>query len=333
LPRDGVVAHRGAVPVPGSPRLPYDQLPAGLRERIDGALGSPVVAVSPRSGGFSPGPAVVVSCADGRRAFVKAAGTPLNPETPTLLRAEAEVTAHLPGSLPVPRFRACIEWSDGADVWVALVFESAPGTSPPLPWTPDRAAAVVDGLTGLARSATPCPVPDLPPLVERVGGSLSAWRGLAAAPPGDLHPWETEHLGWLGQVPDRLAAAGWLGGDTLVHFDLRADNLLLAPDGTAVFVDWAWAARGADWVDTVLFVLDPAVHGGLDPAELAARSPLVAAADPAAVTDLLLGMTGMWAERMRAPAPPGLPTLRAFQRRFHDAALAWAARRVAAGLR
>ena len=35
---------------------------------------------------------------------------------------------------------------------------------------------------------------------------------------------------------------------------------------------------------------------------------------------------------MRRPAPPGLPTLRAFQRRFHDAALAWGSRRVAAGL-
>lgn len=318
--------------LPGSPRLPYEQLPAGLRERIDGALGSPVVAVSPRPGGFSPGPAVVVSCADGRRAFVKAAGTPLNPETPTLLRAEAEVTAQLPGSLPVPRFRACIEWSDGADVWVALVFDAFAGDAAPLPWTPATAATVVDGLTELARAGTPCPVAGLPPLVDRLGEVLSAWRLLTTAPPADLDPWEAAHLEWLGAVPDRLAAGGWLAGDTLVHGDLRADNLLLGADGSVALVDWAWAARGADWVDTVLFALDAATQGGVDPETLVARSPLVAAADPAEVTHLVAAALGMWASGMRGPAPPGLPTLRTFQRHFHDAALGWTRRRVAAGL-
>lgn len=36
----------------------------------------------------------------------------------------------------------------------------------------------------------------------------------------------------------------------------------------------------------------------------------------------------MWALSMRRPAPPGLPTLRAFQREFHDAALDWVRARV-----
>jgi hypothetical protein len=80
-------------------------------------------------------------------------------------------------------------------------------------------------------------------------------------------------------------------------------------------------------VDTVLFACDAAAQGGVDPERLVARSPLVAAADPALVTDLLLGMTGFWAHASRLPPPPGLPTLRAFQRRFHDVALSWAVRR------
>jgi aminoglycoside phosphotransferase (APT) family kinase protein len=332
LPEDGVVAHRGAVSLPGSPRLPYDRLPAGLRSEIDAALGSPVVSVSPRTGGFSPGPAAVVTCADGRPAFVKAVGTPLNPETPSLLRAEAAVTAGLPASLPAPALVAHVEWADGPDEWVALVFEALEGGSAPLPWTSQAAAAVVDGLTELARTATPCPVSGLPTLGERVDGPLSAWAQLAAEPPPDLHPWETENLAWLGTVPDRLAASGWLGGDTLVHGDLRADNLLLGADGSVAFVDWAWAVRGADWVDTVLFALDAAAQGGVDPEWLVGRSPFVAAADPGQVTDLVLAMTGMWARSMRQPPPPGLPTLRSFQRAFHGTALGWGIRRVAAGL-
>ncbi|RBY78535.1 hypothetical protein DQ239_08255 [Blastococcus sp. TF02-09] len=58
----------------------------------------------------------------------------------------------------------------------------------------------------------------------------------------------------------------------------------------------------------------------------------MAAAAPGQVTDLVLAMTGMWARSMRRPPPPGLPTLRSFQRAFHDAALAWGMRRVAARL-
>ncbi len=328
IARTDTVAHGVPVSVPGSPRLPYDRLPAGLRTAIDAALGSPVAAVSPRTGGFSPGPAAVVTCADGSRAFVKAVGTPLNPDTPGLVRAEAAVTSVLPPSVPAPGHRAFVEWADGDDRWVALVLDAVDGDSPPLPWTPHTAAAVADGLTELARTATPCPVAGLPTVSERLGRSLSAWAELAAEPPADLDPWEAAHLDWLGAAPERLAAAGWLAGDTLVHADLRADNMLLAPDGTVTFVDWAWAARGADWVDTVLFAFDATTQGGVDPERLLDRSPLVAAADPAVVTDLVAAMTGMWAHGMRQPAPPGLPTLRAFQRRFHEAALTWTARRV-----
>lgn len=318
--------------LPGSPRLPYDRLPEGLRAAIDTALGSPVASISPRTGGFSPGPAVVVRCADGRRAFVKAGGTPLNPDAPRLLRSEAVVAAHLPASLPVPALRAHVEWTDGPDEWIALAFDVFDGDSAPLPWTPQAAAAVVDELTGLARATTPCPVPNLPTVVERLRRSLTAWTELAADPPGDLDPWEAARLDWLGGVPDRLAARGWLGGDTLMHGDLRADNLLLGADGSVAFVDWAWAARGADWLDTVLFAFDATAQGGVDPEQLIGRSPLVAVADPREVTDLVLAMTGMFARGMRQPPPPGLPTVRAFQRRFHEATLGWGMRRVAAGL-
>ncbi len=238
IARDDVVAGGSAVSLPGSPRLPYAHLPDGLRSAIDAALGSPVESVSPRSGGFSPGPAVVVSCADGGRAFVKAVGTPLNPETPALMRAEAEVTARLPAALPVPALRAHLEWADGADEWVALVFDVFDGEAAPLPWTPRTAAVAVAGLTELARSATPCPIAGLPTLAERVDMALSSWARLAADPPDDLDPWEDARLDWLGEVPDRLAAAGWLGGDTLVHGDLRADNLLMGPGNTVAFVNW-----------------------------------------------------------------------------------------------
>jgi aminoglycoside phosphotransferase (APT) family kinase protein len=317
--------------LPGSPRLPYADLPAAVRAGIEAALGSPVVAATTRSGGFSPGTAAVVTCADGSRAFVKAVGTPLNPQTHLLHRREALVAGALPGFLPTPTLRWSREFTDGNDVWVALVFDVVDGEPPAQPWTPASAATVVDALAELAESATPCPVPGLTTVADRLADDLAEWSSLAADPPADLDPWERSHLAWLAGAAERLTASGELAGDTLVHLDVRADNLLVTPDGGVVVVDWPWAARGAAWVDTVLFALDAAVHGGVDPEALVAGAPLVAKADPSALTDLVLGLGGMWAAAMRRPDPPGLPTVRAFQRRFHDAALAWGRRRADPG--
>jgi hypothetical protein len=316
---------------PGSPRLPWAGLPAPLRASVEAALGAPVVHARTCAGGFSPGTAAVLTGADGRRAFLKAVGTPLNPDSPAIHRAEARVAAALPVSLPTPALRWSTEWTDGADTWVALLFDAVEGTTPPLPWTPSSAAAVVGVLADLAAAATPCPVPGLRPLADAVAGQFSGWAQLAADPPADLDPWERERLDWLAAAPVRLAASGGLAGDTLVHLDVRADNLLETADGAVQVVDWPWAARGSAWVDTVVFALDPALHGGVDPEALVARSPVVAAADPADVTDLVAGFAGMFGHRMRRPDPPGLPTLRAFQRGCHRIALAWLRARLAAG--
>ncbi|MEJ7704551.1 MAG: 30S ribosomal protein S20 [Geodermatophilaceae bacterium] len=89
-----------------------------------------------------------------------------------------------------------------------------------------------------------------------------------------------------------------------MHLDLRADNILLESGDRVLFVDWPWARRGPIWVDSVLFALDPFVHGGLDPELLLAGRPVMDGAGPADVTALLLGLAGMWAEAFRVPAPP-----------------------------
>lgn len=52
-------------------------------------------------------------------------------------------------------------------------------------------------------------------------------------------------------------------GDALVHWDARSDNVLLC-DGDAVLVDWAWACRGAPWLDTLLLAGDLRIQGGPD---------------------------------------------------------------------
>jgi thiamine kinase-like enzyme len=54
-------------------------------------------------------------------------------------------------------------------------------------------------------------------------------------------------------------AIAHLGGNTLVHFDIRADNIVLGNDGRVSFVDWPWACRGAIWMDITLFLVNAAL--------------------------------------------------------------------------
>lgn len=313
-----------AVTIPGSPRLPWSAVPAAVRAAVDDGLGSPVVRAESQDGGFSPGAAARLWCADGTTAFAKAVSLGQNVGTPLLHRAEARVAAALPADAPVPRFR--FGYDDGD--WVALVFDASPGRVPRLPWDVPRARQVLTAVGELSAALTPNPVPDVPDVAEFLVADLTTWERLAADPPADLDPWAVGHL-------DALVAAGWsllgpgspLTGDTLLHLDLRADNVLLEPDGRVVFVDWPWACRGASWLDAVLFVLDPLVYGEVDPEALLAGCPALSDVDPSTVTALLLALAGMWAASSRGPSPPGMPTLRGHQRRFGDAALAWGRRR------
>jgi hypothetical protein len=83
-----------------------------------------------------------------------------------------------------------------------------------------------------------------------------------------------------------------------------------------VIVDWPWASVGPAWLDTALLAMNVAVHGG-------DTDRIVAGADPSAFVDVIAGVTGMFRHQGRLPPPPGLPTVRAFQRFQADALRPW----------
>jgi aminoglycoside phosphotransferase (APT) family kinase protein len=124
-----------------------------------------------------------------------------------------------------------------------------------------------------------------------------------------------------GHLPQLQAAAARglaavATGETLTHCDIRADNLLVRGDGRVIIVDWPWGCTGPDWLDRLLLGIDVITHGG-DP------SPALAGIDPRVVTDVVAGVAGLFEHVNRLPPPPGIPTLRAFQRRTADALRPW----------
>ncbi|TDE00339.1 phosphotransferase family protein [Jiangella asiatica] len=297
-------------------RLPYADIPDRVRRWVETTLGASVVSAEGQSGGMSPGCATRLRTSAGTTAFVKAVGASLNPETPALFRHEAAVLRAL---RPAPYRPGRLGDYDDGD-WVALLLADVDGRYPDLadPHGPD-AVAVRATLERQARELTPSPpglhVRTLP---EMAGRWLSRWQEIAADPARFLPEWAVARAGVLhdrvATLPTRLAT------ETLCHWDVRDDNLLIRPDGGVVIVDWGMACIGPAWGDAFALALTWADSPVFD--------ELMRPADPETVTDLLLLFGGSQARRAAMPAPPGLPAFPAFCRRDADRQFAGAARRL-----
>jgi aminoglycoside phosphotransferase (APT) family kinase protein len=298
-----------------------------VRAEVARRLGSPVVEAVNQAGGFSPGVAARARLEDGRRCFVKAVSAAQNPDSPDIHRREARVSAALPAHLPVPHLLEVIDDGD----WVVLVLEEVDGRPPDVPWSPDQLGATLAALEALARATTPSRIPELETFAQRQAAAFDGFRRLAGGDPSvggveRVDPWTRRHL-------DRLAdlEAGWAAaatGDTLVHGDVRADNLLVRGDGSVVVVDWPHASVGAPWLDVVCLLPSVGLDGGPSPMDVEAVLVPFAGVDPDAVDLVLVGLTGYFTLHGLQPDPPGLPTLRAFQRAQGEVARDWLAHRL-----
>ncbi len=279
-------------------------------------------------GGFSPGVAARLRLADGRRVFVKAVCAQPNTEAPAFHRREAGIVTALPPNAPVPR----LLWSmdEGDDGWVVLAFEDIEGRAPAQPWWADELQRVLDALAELAALLTPSPV-SVPPArhaTTAFARRIHGWQELREADPlsrSRLDPWSARYLDRLAELEAGAVAA--VEGDTLLHFDLRADNLLLTPE-RVWFVDWPHAAIGASSVDAIAFAPSVTMQGGPPPEQILRRAAPDAATSAPAITAAIASVAGFFTRESVQPPPPGLPTLRPFQAAQAQVARAWLARRL-----
>ena len=89
-------------------------------------------------------------------------------------------------------------------------------------------------------------------------------------------------------------------GETLLHDDIRSDNLLLTPEGRVVFVDWGMPCKGAAWQDLMMFALTPDLYLGADPDVLVRNHPLTRDVPPSSIDVVVLAgyATGrLWVDR------------------------------------
>lgn len=240
-------------------------------------------------------------------------------------RREARIAAALPASVPTPR----LLWSHDDGDWVAIVFEDVDGSTPVTPWRPQELSRVLDAVTQLVESLTPSPIA-VETIAERLHEPLQGWRTLqsaALAKRDDLSgvpDWARRNLERLAALESEWEAAS--AGATLLHFDLRADNILLTDDRVVV-VDWPHASLGAGWMELLQILPSIAMQGGPKPWEIFDSHPLGRRAPERRVTAVLAAVAGYFVRQSRLPSPPGLPTLRAFQRDQGIPAVEWLMRR------
>ena len=299
-------------------RPDWSQLPTGIRQLVTDRCGAEVDTARSVTVGFTAGFASRLRFADGSTAFVKAAdriGDAWHDHAVDGYLEEARKLRALPPAVPAPRLRWLYEGEvDGRD-WVVLCFDDVGGRPPARPWQPTELDEVLDCLERTAEALTPAPTAlHTSDFATEFAAEAERWATLAGYPPTAPYVAQARQLCDAG-----LAGAR---GDSLIHADLRDDNVIVGADGRVWICDWNWPMRGATWIDTLTLLLS--AHGdGVDTDRLLASRRLTAEVDRDSIDGMLALLAGYFLTQQHEPVPASSPWVRAHQRWYGEVAWNW----------
>ncbi|HEY9290355.1 MAG TPA: phosphotransferase [Microlunatus sp.] len=307
-----------SVPVANTAQRPeWEQLPAAVRDWVEDQLGAAVTDSRSQRSGYTPGFASRVGLADGRRAFVKIAGWGKEWLLESYAK-EALKRRTLPAGVPAPQLLADGRATIDGQEWQSLIFVDIDGRPPHRPWRMAEATAAVKAVERTAQLLTPAPTGfDWLPLSAELG-DLPPDKEQA------IEEWFADHVDEMRELV--LGFADRCVGNTLVHADLRDDNMIIGADGTAWICDWNFPMLGKPYVDLVTLLLS--IRGdGLDADAMLAASPLVTAEDADGIDSLLADLSLYYVIAADRPAADGSPYLRRHQAWNRDVTIGWLADR------
>jgi hypothetical protein len=238
--------------------------------------------------------------ADGSRAFLKLASVDPSPQW---VRDERHVFECVDGAF-MPLF---LGFEDG-DQPLLILEDMLPDARWPPPWHEGDIDAVLAALREVAAAPLKGELPRL------AASGTPGWHDVAQDPAPFLGldivsaEWLERSLPALLDASDRTP----LDGDSLVHCDVRSDNLCLR-SGHAVLLDWNHARIGNPAFDVAFWLPSLVLEGGPTP-------------ETFGVDEFAVFVAGFFAASAGLPAPAGAPRVRGFQRAQLEVALPWACR-------
>ena len=293
-------------------RVEWAHLPPTVRRAVESHLGSTVEQAESQGGGFTPGFASVLTCADGSRHFMKAASVKAQRMFAESYREEARKLAALPPEAPAPP----LLWTDEVDDWFLLGIEHVAGRAPHRPWTPEDLALASAMAVRMAAVLTPAPGAGLRTAAEEFADWPGLWQQID-------HPRAAE----IGALAARYAEV--VCGETLVHTDIRDDNILIREQGGvigAVLCDWNWPVVGAAWLDSLFLLIGPR-GDGIDVEAHIATHPLLAEVPREDVDTALALILAYFTVSANEPVPATSPYVRMAQAWQRDVIDDWLAER------
>jgi len=294
---EGQAPYHGTVAVPMQPVLPDAVQKAGEALKL-----------TPESwriveGGYTNALKYIVTFSDGSSFFVKSAA---DDETAKWLRAEYQIYS----SLSVSFLPHCIAWIDQGHPILVLEDLSA-GMWPP-PWREDMIQRTLSLLSDLAQITPVLPLPSLASILPQLNG----WKQIATDPKAFLNlgfvtsAWWDRSFAFLCATELHVS----LEGDSLVHTDIRSDNLCFLPDRT-VLIDWNWAVKGNPEFDKIYWLGTAYAENALLPWEYGVTQK-----------ELVVALAGFYAHQASLPAPAGAfgTHIRGLQSSLAKAFIDWA---------
>jgi hypothetical protein len=221
------------------------------------------------------------------------------------LRREHQMYKTLAGTHITPEL---VGWIDGE--LPILVLEDLSEAIWPPPWDRDQIESVLSLLVDVARVVPPEGLPTFSDANE-------GWD-FVLANPGEFLALGLCDASWLDRVGLDLraaAAAAPLAGYSLLHNDVRSDNLCIRRDAAILF-DWNLACIGNPQFDVAFWVPILAQESGLSPEDLMPECP----------AELAAYIAGFFASRSGRPVIPHAPLVRRSQLQQLQVALPWVVR-------
>lgn len=270
-------------------RHEWETLPASIRRSVEARCGE-VVKAEPPAAGRNSDFAATLHLADGTTVFCKGVGA-TSPAAWGHAR-EVRVNQFLPALSPR------LLWQVETEGWRLLGFERVDGQHADLSPGSPHLPLITDAVSTMARELRQTTV-DVPAMATKID-RMAAWNRLASQPREGLDPWAAGRLAEFAEI-ERITPE-LITGEALLHTDLHGLNILVGE--RAWIIDWAWAQRGAAWIDAAILLIR-LIEAGHSPADAERWASTTRAWDDAAddaVTAFAVSIYGLW-EFLRLDRP------------------------------